>query len=144
MMSEIFKPVALLALWTMIMWLWMYATRIPAMQKVKDLDMPNMVGGTGRTLDDVLPQKVQWVAHNYNHLHEQPTVFYAVAILLGVMGAGDGLNAQLAWAYVALRIAHSLFQALVNRVVIRFTLFLLASLCLIALVVHAAAIAFAH
>lgn len=144
MMSEIFKPVALLAAWTMFMWLWMYATRIPAMQKVKGLDMPNLVGSTGRSLDDILPAKVQWVAHNYNHLHEQPTVFYAVAILLGVMGAGDGLNAQLAWAYVILRIVHSLFQSLVNRVVIRFALFVLASLCLIALVVHALLIAFAH
>lgn len=144
MMAEIFKPVALLAAWTMVMWLWMYATRIPAMQKVPGLDMPGMVGSTGRSLDDILPGRVQWVAHNYNHLHEQPTVFYAVAILLGVMGAGNGLNAQIAWAYVILRIAHSIFQATVNRVVIRFGIFVLASLCLIALTVHAVLIAFAH
>jgi hypothetical protein len=144
MMSEIFKPVALLALWTMVMWLWMYVTRIPAMQKVPGLDMNGMVGSTGKSLDDILPGKVQWIAHNYNHLHEQPTVFYAVAILLGVMGGGDGLNATIAWGYVILRIIHSLFQALVNRVVIRFAIFILASLCLIALCLHAALMAFAH
>ncbi len=142
MHSDILQPVTVLAAWTMVMWLWMYITRIPAMQKVKDLDMPNMVGSTGRSLDDILPGKVQWVAHNYNHLHEQPTVFYAAALSLAFMGAGDGFNAQIAWAYVILRIIHSLFQALVNRVVIRFGIFVLASIALIMLTVHAAMTAF--
>ena len=80
---------------------------------------------------------MQWKAHNYNHLMEQPTVFYAVAIALAVGGMGGGLNAQLAWAYVGLRILHSLIQATVNRVLWRFAVFALASLALIALCVHA-------
>ncbi len=142
MEQEILKPVAVLAAWTMIMWLWMYVTRIPAMNKVPGLDPKTLVGGTGKGLDGVVPDKVQWIAHNYNHLHEQPTVFYAVALTLAMMGAGNGINAQIAWAYVALRIVHSLFQALVNRVMIRFAIFILASLALIALVLHAVLIAF--
>jgi len=134
--TAILGPVATLALWSMVMWLWMYATRLPAMSRAK-IDAAKLVGGTGKNLDDVLPPEVQWKAHNYNHLMEQPTVFYAVAIALAIGGAGGGLNAQIAWAYVGLRILHSLIQATVNRVMWRFGVFALASLALIALCLHA-------
>ena len=133
---SILQPVVALAAWTMVMWLWMYATRIPAMGKA-GIDSKGLVGGTGKSLDDVLPPEVQWKAHNYNHLHEAPTVFYAVALVLAITGQGDGLNATLGWAYVGLRVLHSLIQATVNRVMIRFLVFALSSLVLIALVVHA-------
>lgn len=133
--SPILQPLAVLAGWTMLMWLWMYATRIPAMGAAQ-IDSKTLVGGTGKDLDGKLPDKIQWIAHNYNHLHEAPTVFYAVALALALIGQGDGLNAKLAWAYVALRIVHSLVQATVNRVMIRFLLFALSSLTLIALTVH--------
>lgn len=137
MKSEILQPIVVLAGWTMLMWLWMYATRIPAMGKA-GVDAGNMVGGTGKNLDEVLPGKVQWIAHNYNHLHEAPTVFYAVALVLAIVGQGDGINAKIAWAYVGLRVLHSLIQALWNRVVVRFAVFVLSSLALIALTLHAA------
>jgi hypothetical protein len=133
----ILKPVVALAAWTMVMWLWMYATRIPAMSKA-GIDSAKLVGGTGASLDEVLPPNVQWIAHNYNHLHEAPTVFYAVALVLAITGHGDGMNAQIAWGYVGLRVVHSIVQVSVNRVIVRFGLFALSSLALIALVVHAA------
>lgn len=139
---EILKPVVILAAWTMVMWLWMYATRIPALQKA-NVDLGAMAGGTGKDLDAVLPPQVQWKAHNYNHLHEAPTVFYAIALVLAIIGQGDGLNATIAWAYVVLRVAHSLVQATVNKVTVRFMLFALSSLCLIALVVRSALAIFA-
>jgi hypothetical protein len=138
MNSEILQPVVALALWTMIMWIWLYATRLPAMGKVEGLDTKSWVGGIGGDLDKVLPGKIQWIAHNYNHLHEAPTVFYAVSIVLALVGAGDGFNANLAWIYVALRVAHSLVQALWNRVMVRFMLFALSSIVLFMLTVHAA------
>ncbi len=140
---DILGPVIALAAWTMIMWLWMYVTRIPAMRRA-NIDAAKMVGGTGKNLDGVIDDKVQWIAHNYNHLHEAPTVFYAVCLTLAVIGQGDNLNATIAWAYVALRIAHSLVQALVNRVMIRFALFALSSVALIMLVTHAAMAWFHH
>jgi hypothetical protein len=135
--QDILHPVVALAAWTMIIWLWMYLTRIPAMQKVPGLDPKTMVGGIGADLDKVMPGKVQWIAHNYNHLHEAPTVFYAVAIVLAMIGQGNGLNAHIAWAYVFLRVAHSLVQILWNRVLVRFGIFALSSLALMALVLHA-------
>jgi hypothetical protein len=137
MHSEILQPVVALAAWTMIMWVWLYAKRIPAMGKAK-IDLANWFGGTGKDLDGKLPDKVQWVAHNFNHLHEAPTVFYAIAIVLAMIGQGDGLNATIAWAYVALRIAHSLVQALWNKITVRFGIYALSSIALIMLVVHAA------
>lgn len=141
MHAEIMKPLVVLAGWSMVMWIWLYVTRIPAMRKA-GIDARKSVGGTGRTLDDALEPKAQWVAHNYNHLMEQPTVFYAVALALAFMGWGNGLNAIIAWGYVGLRILHSLVQVTTNRVIIRFSLFALSSLCLIALIVHAAMAAF--
>ncbi len=133
--SQILQPVVVLMAWTMIMWLWMYATRIPAMSKAKI--QPDDARKTG-TLDERLPEQVQWKAHNYNHLHEQPTVFYAVALLLALIGWGDGMNALIAWIYVGLRITHSLVQATANVVMVRFVLFALSSIALIALIFHAA------
>ncbi|PLK27799.1 hypothetical protein C0V78_04525 [Novosphingobium sp. TH158] len=132
---EILKPVAVLAGWTMIMWIWMYATRLPAMTAAK-LNPDDLAKNPTNSLDDYLPAQIQWKAHNYNHLHEAPTVFYAVALALALIGQGDGLNATLGWAYVALRVAHSLVQATVNKVLLRFSLFALSSLCLMALVLH--------
>ena len=141
--SAILEPVVTLAAWTMIMWIWMYATRIPAMQR-KGIDAKNLVGSTPASLDAVLDPKVQWVAHNYNHLHEAPTVFYATCIVLAMIGQGDNLNATIAWVYVGLRVAHSLVQATVNRVMVRFALFALSSIALIMLVTHAAMALWMH
>jgi hypothetical protein len=97
------------------------------------IDLRTLRGTTGRSLDDKLPPEVQWKAHNYNHLLEQPLLFYAACILLMLLGPSEGA-VQLAWGYVGLRIAHSIVQATFNLVRIRFILFFAASLCLLGLV----------
>jgi hypothetical protein len=135
---QILGPVVGLAIWTMIMWAWMYATRIPAMQKSPDVDTSNLTGATGASLRAALPDSANWKADNYNHLHEQPTLFYAIAITLALLGLGDGLNALLGWIYVGLRVAHSLVQVTANKVMVRFVLFALSSIVLMALIFHAA------
>lgn len=135
----ILQPVVALAAWTMVMWIWMYATRIPAISKLPKATEPGAdQGWTGAMLETLIPREIQWKAHNYNHLHEAPTVFYAVAIVLAIIGQGDGLNATIAWVYVGLRVVHSIWQSTTNKVGIRFLLFALSSLALMALVVHAA------
>jgi hypothetical protein len=133
---DILQPVVALLAWTMVMWVWMYATRIPAMLKA-GLDAKGMVGTTGSSLRAQLPDAVSWKADNYNHLHEAPTLFYAVAIVLAIIGQGDGFNTVLAWSYVILRVLHSVVQATVNRVALRFALFAGSSLALMALILHA-------
>ena len=141
MHSPILQPVVALAIWTMVMWFWMYATRIPALSRIGP-DALDAVRAGEKTLDQILPASVQWKAHNYNYLHEAPTVFYAVALTLALLDAGAGLNAQIAWFYVGMRVVHSLVQATVNHQTSRFLLFLLSTVALMALIVRAAMIVF--
>lgn len=136
MHSQILAPVVVLVAWTLAMLVWMLALRMAAMRKA-GIDMGKLVGSKGTDADKVLPPQAQWKAHNYNHLHEQPTLFYAIVLVLALLGQGQGINLWLAWAYVILRIAHSLVQATVNRVSLRFALFVLSTLVLVALTLHA-------
>ncbi|MBA3878401.1 MAG: hypothetical protein C0500_01640 [Sphingobium sp.] len=147
MNSPILAPIVALVAWTLVVWAWMYATRIPAMNRAR-IDGTKIVGTTGAGLRADLvaggEERASWVADNYNHLHEQPTIFYAIAFVHALIGTGDGLNLQIAWAYVGLRVVHSLVQNSINRVLIRFSIFVLASLCVIALTLHAAMALFGH
>lgn len=139
MSSPILTPVVALVLWSFVMWAWLYATRIPAIFKNKIAMDPAM---TKAELNAQLPPSVRWKADNYNHLMEQPTLFYAVAFALALAGAGGGLNLTLAWTYVGLRVVHSLVQSTVNVITARFLIFLVGSLVLLALAVRAALVVF--
>ena len=136
--SPILGPIVALVAWTLAMTIWMYATRFPAMAR-KGISMKGRVGSKGGDLDGVIEPQVQWKAHNLNHLMEQPTLFYAICLTLALMDFGGGINLYLAWAYVGFRIVHSLIQATVNVVRWRFLAHVAASLCLLGLTVHAAA-----
>lgn len=137
MHSEILGPVIALVAWSLVVLLWLYVRRIPAMRKA-GIDVAGMTGSKPGGLDGVLAERSQWPAHNYMHLMEQPTLFYAIALTLALLGSGNGFNATLAWVYVGLRILHSLVQITVNRVIVRFVIFALSTLPLIMLTVHAA------
>jgi hypothetical protein len=147
MNNAILLPMLALAVWTMLVWVWMYATRLPAMSRA-GIDGTKLVGSTGKSLRDDLvaagEERASWVADNYNHLMEQPTIFYAVTLALAVLGEAGSLAVNLAWAYTGLRIAHSLVQILSNRVLIRFALFATASLCLFGLLLLALSVATAQ
>lgn len=134
-MQPILQPVIALVLWSFVMLFWLYALRLPAMAKHKavfDKDKPPS------TFSNQLPERVNWPAYNYNHLMEQPTLFYAVALTLALIGQGDGLNCTLAWLYVALRVTHSMVQSIANVVALRFLIFAASSLVLLALTIQAA------
>ena len=137
MPSPILAPVIALVLWTFVMGVWLYATRIPAMKKHQIIYDPQR---PAEEFHVQLPADVRWKADNYNNLLEQPPLFYAVALTLAFLEAGSGFNAGLAWAYVALRIVHSLVQALINKVMIRFALYAAASIILLVMTISAALI----
>jgi len=139
MSSPILAPVTALVLWSFVMWAWLYATRIPAIIKLKITYDPLRPAAE---FNDRIPPHVRWKADNYNHLMEQPTLFYAIALTLALLGAGAGLNAVMAWSYVALRVVHSLVQATVNLVTLRFAIFMVASLVLLGMAIRAAALVF--
>lgn len=130
----ILQPVVALILWSLVMLVWLYATRIPAMSKAKIQLDPT----AGKSALAALPANVQWKADNYNHLMEQPTLFYATVAVLALAGGGEEINVTLAWAYVGLRVAHSLVQATMNIIMLRWALFMGSSAVLGALAVNAA------
>ena len=136
--SPILAPVVALVAWTLVMQIWMYAARIPAMRKA-GISLKGRRGTRSGALEGAIPDEANWKAHNYNHLMEQPTIFYAIALTLALLGFGGGINLYLAWGYVGLRIVHSLIQATANVVLYRFIAFNLATLCLLGLTVHAGA-----
>ena len=128
-------PVIALVAWTAVMWGWMYATRIPAILRLRIRLDGNLPRGEQMA---TLPPRVRWKADNYNHLLEQPILFYAIALSLALLDDTSTMSVALAWSYVALRVVHSLWQALVNRIPVRFALFAVSSLVLFALLARAA------
>ena len=131
----ILQPVVALVIWSMLIWFWMLITRIPAMQAMKiELD-PSI---PPKDMTRSLPARIRWKADNYNHLMEQPTLFYAMAMTLALADPGNRIAFTLAWIYVLLRVAHSLTQTLFNHILTRFALFVASSLTLIVLIYEAA------
>ena len=137
--NPLLAPVIVLVLWTAVIWTWMYATRIPAIINARMRLDPT--APRGQQMSE-LPARVRWKADNYNHLLEQPPLFYATALALVLMGDLSSASLWLAWAYVGLRIVHSLWPVLVNHIQTRFALFSLSSLVLFALAIRAAMILF--
>ncbi len=132
MENGILTPALALIVWTLIVWAWMYATRIPAMQKAR-IDPQSAIHPGSLA---VLPTSARVVADNYNHLHEQPTLFYALVFYTHLAGAADAVNIMLAWSYVGARIAHSLAQIVLRVVAVRFAIFAIGTLLLISIAVR--------
>ena len=135
--SPLLAPIVALVAWSLVMYIWMYAARLTAMKRA-GISLKGRRGTRGGALEGVIPDEANWKAHNYAHLMEQPTIFYAIVTALILMDFDQQINVYLAWAYVGLRIVHSLIQATVNVVAYRFLVFTLSSLCLIGLTTHAA------
>ena len=135
MHSLLLAPVIALVLWTFVMCAWLYATRIPAMVRQKITYDPRR---PSEEFQAQLPPTVRWKADNYNHLLEQPTLFYAVALTLTLLGADEAVNTALAWGYVGLRVLHSFVQATVNVVLVRFAIFIAATVVLLVMSLRAA------
>ena len=137
--SPLLAPLVALVAWTLVVMAWMAVTRFAAFRKM-GVTLDNIPAGSrGVNLEGKAPDQVQWKAHNYTHLLEQPTIFYAIVIALSLMAMDMPVNVWLAWGYVGLRIVHSLIQCTVNTVKYRFAVFSLATLCLLGLTVHAGA-----
>ena len=110
--------VVALGLLQFVMMLWLYGTRIPALVaggiKAQDAT-PEMLRK--------LPKEARNVAANYNNLFEAPTLFFALVIVIVLLGKADNLYLAAAWAYVILRAAHSAIQSTSNIIMWRSTVF---------------------
>lgn len=137
MQAQMLAPAAVLVVWTLIVLFWIVPVRFGAIAKVEDKSaFTDKAGGRGQDLEGKIPDKANWPAHNHSHLHEQPTLFYAVSAILAIVGAGS-IDVTLAWIYVGVRIVHSLWQILINKLPLRFALFLASTIVLIILAVRA-------
>lgn len=135
--NPLLAPAAVLVLWSCLVLLWLVVTRFPAFAKA-GISLDNAPRGSRYVdVEKNLPPNVNWVSHNYTHLMEQPTVFYAAIAVLALAGDSGTLNVGFAWAYCALRVVHSLWQGLVNTIKVRVVLFTLSTLCLWVLAVNA-------
>ena len=132
-MQPILLPIIALVLWTLVMQAWMVITRVPA---ISAAGIDAQAAERTADLADKLPKHVQFKADNYNHLMEQPTIFYAAALALAIAGMGTGLNLVCAWIYMVSRVAHSIVHATVNIVMIRFSLFAIGSAALVVMTVN--------
>ena len=128
-----------MGLLTLVMLGWMVLTRLPAMQR---LGLPPQAGAHTKDMAAKLPSSVRRISDNYNHLFEAPTAFYATALAIVALGQADPLHAKCAWAYLGLRVLHSLVQATVNIVMVRFTLFGLSMAVLGTMIVRASIASF--
>jgi hypothetical protein len=137
MQAQVLAPAAVLVLWSIVMLFWMAGVRFPAMSKAGIDTSKGKPGGRGQNLEGVLPPEVNWKAHNYAHLMEQPTLFYATLAIIAILGPTQ-TDVWFAWGYVGLRIVHSIYQSTVNRVPVRLMIFMLSTVCLIVLALHAA------
>ena len=136
MNKAMLAPAAMLVAWSLVMLVWMGRSRFAAMANSRIKLGKSRPGGRGQDLESVLPPHVMWKSHNYAHLMEQPTLFYAVVMILALAGAGPA-DVALAWSYTGLRVIHSVYQATTNQVRVRFAIFALSSLALMALAVRA-------
>jgi hypothetical protein len=134
-LSNMMTPVLALVVWTLVMLVWLYARRIPAMRKA-GIDPAKIKGSESYASLPPMNPKAVWVADNYNHLHEQPVIFYALCAYTHLAGVVDALNVGLAWAYVGIRVVHSLIQVTTNFVPLRFAVFNLGSLVLAVIAVR--------
>jgi hypothetical protein len=135
--SPLLAPVVVLVAWTLAIMAWMAITRFATFKKMGISLGTIPAGSRGVNLEGKAPDEVQWKSHNYTHLLEQPTIFYAIALALALMGMDQPINQYMAWGYVGLRIVHSLIQCTSNVVKYRFSIFALATLCLMVLTVNA-------
>jgi hypothetical protein len=114
---------------------WVLFTRIPAMKRLKI--HPQKAQNTS-DLTKLLPQDVVRVSNNYNHLFEQPILFYAICIIIALLNHVDNIHIWSAWIYVAIRIIHSIVQATKDIVLIRFKLFVISWIPLMIMVIREA------
>lgn len=130
--SAILAPVLALISWSLCILVLLYFRRLKAMREAR-------VRPDDTLYADVRYKMPIWerqTAANYNHLMEQPTIFYALCLSIAVMHHVDTWQVVLAWSYVGLRVVHSLIQVTYHTVIHRFLVFILSSTVLMVLTVR--------
>ena len=122
---EILYPMFGMIAVTAVMVILLYASRIQALsQRAKNPNkVPNEVARHSDEIRKYMSPRNRVITENYNHLFEQPTLFYAVVVYIFLMGNTDATHIILAWGYVIFRAIHSVYQLTLNQVPMRATIF---------------------
>ena len=124
---EILYPMFLVITLSGILFLLLAATRLPSIIKYFG---KLQAAKHSEDLRPNLPTAARNITDNYNHLFEQPTLFYALVTYIYLMQHVDTIHLYLAWFYAALRIAHSFIQITSNNVSYRALMFIGSGACL--------------
>ena len=124
--EAIFRPVGLLALWTMLVLLMTGVRRLGAVRagRVKRGDF--RLGESAQ-----VPEDVAIANRNLMNLLEVPLLFYVVCLCLYVTHQVHAGLLALAWVYAALRVFHSLIHLTTNNVTHRLFVFGLSNFVLV-------------
>jgi hypothetical protein len=124
--ADIFAPFVGTMLLTLVVWLYMYARRIPFVLSRK-LSPQQM---TRPELERLSPPQVANPSDNLKNLFELPTIFYAVVLYLYATMQVDAYYVAAAWIFFAFRILHSVVHCSFNFVPLRFWLYVTSALAL--------------
>ncbi len=120
----IFGPIFAMFILTFVVWVYMYARRIPF---IRSLDLP-LEELTSAVLVQRSPPSVSNPSDNLKNLFEIPIVFYALALYLYVTNQVDAVYVVVSWVFVLFRVLHSAVHCTINIVLLRFSLYLVACL----------------
>lgn len=123
----ILQPMIGMMLLTAVVWFVMFAKRIPAM---KIAGVPAQKYTTPEKAIELLPDSVNFSAHNLKNLFELPVLFYGLCLYLYVSGNVDTVYVLAAWSFFALRVLHSIVHCTRNIVIVRFYLYATGALVL--------------
>ncbi|RTE86597.1 MULTISPECIES: MAPEG family protein [Gammaproteobacteria] len=128
----ILLPALAMGLFTFLVAIRLMLARVKDMKALK---VHPQKGQDTKHLKSLLSEKTGWIADNYNHLFEQPVIFYVACFSLAILDAVHITTLSLAWAYVTLRVLHSWVQTTTNVVLLRFNLFLASWLVIVAMLI---------
>ena len=115
----ILQPALAMVLLTFLVWLRMYVTRVGQMKRERI--HPQSVALSAQMAARVSDSRA---SDNFRNLFELPVLFYLAVVVAALSGPVDNVTLALAWAFVALRAAHSIIHCGYNRVMHRFTVYL--------------------
>lgn len=137
--DAIFGPFFATIFLTFLVWVYMYIRRIDFItsQKIR----PQVLATPGR-LAQIVPPNVSNPSDNLKNLFEIPILFYALVLYLFTMKQVDAVYVSTAWIFVGFRALHSAVHCTFNLILLRFYLYLFATLAVWFIAVRAALVHF--
>jgi hypothetical protein len=138
MQNAIFSPFFAMVFLTLLVWVYMYIRRISFItsRKLTPKDL------TPSAFAQISPPSVSNPSDNFKNLFEIPIVFYALVLYLFITKQVDAVYVSAAWVFVVFRTLHSAVHCTFNRIILRFYLYLFATIAVWFIAIRAALVHF--